>query len=92
MTCVYLYHGCANMELETLDSKVDRGLTSIINGDFKHSSIDSYKRKAKLDMVFSHLRISDVQGAVLELSDHLRIDFEGDTCAIRHCFGHGYRS
>ena len=64
--------GVANMDLETLDSKMARGLTNIVNGGVvkgvpkeqdtvqeRHSRMLVGRQIA--NMIYSHFKVSDVQ-------------------------------
>ena len=77
------------MDFETLDSKIARGLTNILNGDFKTRVLieeDKYQNNHAhmlIDrqiayMMYSHFRLIGIDGAVLEFADLLRVELKSD--------------
>jgi len=81
--------GCTDVDFERLDSKIARGLTKILNGDFKKRVLieeDKYQEhhaqmligRQIAYMIYSHFRLTEVDGAVLEITDLLKVELKKD--------------
>ena len=82
--------GVTSHDFETLDSKIARALTKILNGDFKKrvlieedKSQGTYHQmltgRQIAHMIYEFFRLTDIDGAVLEVTDLLRGELRGDS-------------
>ena len=81
--------GSTNHDFETLDCKIARGLSKILNGDFEkrvliEEDISQEKSRQSLTgrqiawMIYDHFKLTDTDGAFLEFTDLLRVELKGD--------------